>query len=102
MKKLPTAALALLLAAGLAACADHVMVLGNESGDPRFLDTNFMSFEHPFSDEGNAAARARADRVCGQQKRLAVQTERACSMTRCTTHYQCVTPADAKAYGLSK
>lgn len=100
MKNRLPAAVAVLIAAGLVACADHVMVFGNESGDPRFLDTNYLSFEHPFSDDGIAQTRARAERLCGQQKRLAVQSERACSLTQCTTHYQCVTAKDVKAYGL--
>ena len=99
MKKLLVLAIALLIATGLSACAD-TMVIGNESGDPRFLDTNFLVFEHPFTDKGTAEARTRAERLCSQQKRLAIQTERACTLTQCTTSYQCVAPKDAKAYGL--
>lgn len=97
----PRLAAVVLLAAGLAACAHNdIMVLGNESGDPRFLDTNFLTLEHAYTDEALAGARARAERECGRQKRLAVQTQRACSLSRCTTHYQCVTAKDAKEYGL--
>ncbi len=94
---------AALFAAGatlLTACADNVMVLGNESGDPRFLETNFMSFEHPFTEKGEADVRARAERLCSYQKRIAVQTERACTLEKCLTNYQCVTPKDEKTYGL--
>ena len=76
------------------------MVIGNESGDPRFLDTNYLTIEHPFTDDGAAKAKARADRMCGQQKRSAVQSERACTLEMCVSHYQCVTPKDVKAYGL--
>ena len=90
----------LAIAACLAGCTDNIMVLGNENGDPRFLETNFMSFEHPFSDKGEADVRARAERLCGYQKRQAVQTERACTLEKCVTNYQCVTPKDVKTYGL--
>ena len=101
MKLRPLAPLSfLLVAAGLAGCTDNLMVLGNENGDPRFLETNFMSFEHPFTDKGEADVRARAERLCGYQKRQAVQTERACTLEKCVTNYQCVTPKDVKAYGL--
>lgn len=90
----------LAIAACLAGCTDNIMVLGNENGDPRFLETNFMSFEHPFTDKGEADVRARAERLCGYQKRQAVQTERACTLEKCVTNYQCVTPKDVKTYGL--
>lgn len=99
MNKLLHTALALLVILGLGACAD-TMVIGNESGDPRFLDTNYLSIEHPFTDEGAEKARSRADRQCRQQKRTAVQSERACTFEKCVTHFQCVTPKDVKAYGL--
>lgn len=99
MKKTLPLAIALLIATGLSACVD-TMIIGNESGEPRFLDTNFLIIEHPFTDKGTADARERAERLCGQQKRLAIQTERACTLTQCTTSYQCVAPKDAKAYGL--
>lgn len=91
--------LALIAAAGLTGCAD-TMVIGNESGDPRFLDTNFYSLEHAFTDEGAASAKARADNLCKRNKRLAVQAERGCTLDRCVTHFQCVTPKDVKDYGL--
>ncbi len=90
----------LAIAVCLAGCTDNIMVLGNENGDPRFLETNFMSFEHPFTDKGEADVRARAERLCGYQKRQAVQTERACTLEKCVTNYQCVTPKDVKTYGL--
>lgn len=99
MKKSRAIAIALLAATGLSACVD-TMIIGNESGEPRFLDTNFLIIEHPFTDKATADAKARAERLCREQKRLAVQTERACTLTQCTTSYQCVAPADAKAYGL--
>jgi hypothetical protein len=92
----------LLLAALLSACAgfgDGVRVISYDSGE-RWLNPNFHIIEHPFTDEGTARAKARADSLCASQQRRAVQSERACSLEKCTTHYQCVTAADAKSYGL--
>ena len=43
--------------------------------------------------------RARAERLCSYQKRIAVQTKRACTLEKCLTNYQCVTSKDVKTYG---
>lgn len=76
------------------------MVIGNKSGDPRFLETNYLTIEHAFTGDGAAKAKARADRQYGQQKRLTVQAERGCTLEMRATYCQCVTPKDVKAYGL--
>jgi hypothetical protein len=76
-----------------------VVVTKHESGE-RWLDSNFYTIEHPFTDAGEAAARSRAEQLCGQERKVAVQSERACTLERCTTSYQCVKPKDAKEYGL--
>ncbi|MDQ5878006.1 MAG: hypothetical protein QG584_144 [Pseudomonadota bacterium] len=93
-----TLATALTLA-GCAAIQEGVVVSKHESGE-RWLDSNYYTIEYPFTDDGAAKARSKADQLCGREKMLAVQAERACTLERCTTHYQCVTPKDAKNYGL--
>mgnify|MGYP001267649450 CR=1 FL=1 len=102
MKKLRSAATAvagMTLLTGCLLTQGGVVVSKHESGE-RWLDSNFYTIEHPFTDAGEAAARSRAEQLCGQEKKLAVQSERACSLERCTTSYQCVKPKDAKEYGL--
>jgi hypothetical protein len=85
--------------AGCTTMQGGVVVSKHESGE-RWLDSNYYTIEHPFTDDGAAKARSRADQLCGREKLQAVQSERACTLERCTTHYQCVTPKDVKAYGL--
>jgi hypothetical protein len=53
------------------------------------LESNYITFEHPFTDAAADEARIRAERICGQRKQIAFKTASACSLTRCTTHYQC-------------
>jgi hypothetical protein len=62
------------------------------------FERSHLSFEHAFTDAGAADAARRARDQCAQRKRLAVETNRACTLTRCTTHFQCMDPADAAKY----
>lgn len=91
---LPTALpIALLAALLLAGCADKSLLVGYEK------DENFLSFNHPFTDVAAADVRARAERLCGLRKQTVIQTSRTCSLTQCTTNYQCIDAADAGKYG---
>lgn len=83
---LPIVGLAVLLLAG---CAEPSMLVGYEENE------NFLSFNHPYTDGAAADVRARAERLCGQRKQVAVQTSRTCSLTNCTTNYQCMDQTDA-------
>ncbi len=100
-----TTAGALLLASALAGCAglvppgSDIAVTSYQSGD-RWLNASFYIVEHPFSDDGAARAQAKADQLCGGSQRVAVQSERACSLAKCTTQYVCMKPEDAKASGV--
>ena len=91
--------LALLLTGILTGCADNTLMWTDED-QVRFLDTNYLSFDHDFTEKASEDVRIRAERLCGYRKRIAVQTERACTLNFCTTNYQCVTKKDVKAYGL--
>ena len=66
--------------------------------DPGPFDANYATFEHPFTDAGAADAWRRAEAQCAQRKQAAVKTSSACSLSRCTTSFQCMAPADAAGY----
>jgi hypothetical protein len=59
---------------------------------------NYLTFEHAFTDTGEADAKRRADFQCAQRKRAAVKTEGMCTLKFCITSYQCMTPEDAEKY----
>lgn len=63
-------------------------------------DTNVLTIEHAFSDEALADAAGKARRVCADRKQLAIQTQQACTLTRCRTSFQCIKSEDKAAYGL--
>jgi len=59
---------------------------------------NYQTYEHPFTDAAAADVRKRAERHCAEKKRIAVRTSSTCSLTQCTTSYQCMGKADATGY----
>ena len=63
-------------------------------------DTNHLNFNHPFTDSAVAEVQSTAERLCKQRKQVAVKTTERCSLTKCTTNYQCMDIADATKYGL--
>jgi len=87
---LPILGLAVLLLTG---CAEKSLLVGYEPNE------NFLSFNHPYTDGAAADVRARAERLCGLRKQAVIQTSRTCSLTQCTTNYQCIDAADAAKYG---
>lgn len=89
-RTLPIVLLASLLLAG---CAERNLLVGYEK------DENFLSFNHSFTDAAAADVRARAERLCGLRKQAVIQTSRTCSLTQCTTNYQCIDAVDAAKYG---
>ena len=56
---------------------------------------NYMTFEHPFTDAAAAEVLGTAEKNCQRTKQAAIMTERACSLTKCVTSYQCAARADA-------
>ena len=62
------------------------------------FDPNYISFQHDFTDAAAAETQRRAASQCALKKRTAVETSRACSLAKCTTSYQCMTPDEAQAY----
>ena len=65
---------------------------------PLVMQGNYLTYEHPFTDAGAESARANAEWECKTRKQVAVRTGGACSLTLCTTHFQCMEPAEAKQY----
>jgi len=77
----------------LSGCADNQLV-------SFAADENYLHFNHPYTDQASADVLARAERVCGQRKQVAIQTSKTCSLTKCATNYQCVDAENVKKYGL--
>ncbi len=63
---------------------------------PHVIEGNYLTYDHPFTDAAAAAVRNNAEGICRQRDQTAVETTRACSLTQCTTSYQCMDEADAK------
>ncbi|SBT10049.1 conserved exported hypothetical protein [Candidatus Accumulibacter aalborgensis] len=84
---------ALLLTFLLSSCADNLLVGFGE-------DTNYLTFDHPYSEKAIADVRTRAERLCHQRKQEAIKTQSVCSLTNCATSYQCVDKANVIKYGL--
>jgi hypothetical protein len=63
---------------------------------PFVAEGNYLTFDHPFSETSAAAVRKNAEGICRQRDQTAVETSRACSLTQCTTNYQCMDEVDAK------
>jgi hypothetical protein len=79
----------LLLLVLLTGCAGRVGPI------ERVQEGNYLTFQHAFTDAGADAARREAEKHCVQTKRVAVRTGGVCSLSRCTTHYQCMDQEDA-------
>jgi len=63
---------------------------------PFVMEGNYLTYDHPFSDASAAAVRKNAEGICRQRSQVAVETNRACSLTQCTTNYQCMDEEDAR------
>lgn len=83
-----------LMIAWLAACAGCSM--GHR--DYILRDGNYMVFEHAFTDAAADSARRNAERHCGETRLVAVRTRSTCTLTTCTTDYQCMDRDDADRF----
>lgn len=61
-------------------------------------ESDYLTYEHAFTDAAAETARRSAERQCAQKKQVAIKTSSACTLTRCTAHYQCMDKADAAKY----
>jgi len=88
---LRTSAFCLLTSALLVAgCASRVNTIVEEG--------NYRTYEHVFTEDAAETVRRMAERSCAIKKQVAMKTSSTCSLQRCTTHYQCMDPADAERH----
>jgi hypothetical protein len=87
---------------GAAAVAIAAAALAGCGPQPYIMEGNYFTYDHPFSEASAAAVRKNAEGVCRQRNRAAAETSRACSLTRCTTSYQCLDEIDARRLGGEK
>jgi hypothetical protein len=62
------------------------------------MESDYITYRHPFIDASAAQVRRSAEQLCGQRKQVPVRTSNACSLTDCTTNYQCMGKADAELF----
>lgn len=74
--------LALPLAFLLSSCSDSRLLSYGE-------DTNFLIFDHPYTEKAAAEVRAQAEKLCAVRAQSVVLTGSTCSLSKCTTTYQC-------------
>ena len=59
---------------------------------------NYLTYDHAFTDAAAQTARGHAEARCRERGKVAVRTDHACSLTQCTTSFQCMDAAEASAY----
>ena len=59
---------------------------------------NYSTFDHAFTDAGLAEVHRRAQRQCSVRNHVAIKTSSRCSLTLCTTNFQCMEPDEAASY----
>ena len=77
----------------LTGCMEYQITFANP-------EENYLTFNHPFTDSAIASVEAKATEMCAQRKQGVIQTSRACSLSKCTTNFQCVAQKDITQYGL--
>ncbi|MBI2509419.1 MAG: hypothetical protein HYV99_05470 [Betaproteobacteria bacterium] len=73
-------------------------IFGESAATTSFSESNYVTYEHAFTDAAADAARRSAEQQCAYKKQVAVKTTSACSLTRCTTSFQCMDGKDAPEY----
>ena len=63
-----------------------------------FGEGNYLTYDHAFTDAATESVRKNAESLCRQKKQVAVRSSGTCSLTRCTTHYHCMKPAEAAPF----
>jgi hypothetical protein len=61
-------------------------------------ESNYLTYDHPFTDAAAQMVLQNAGKICAERKQNAIKTSSACSLTRCTTHYQCVPKDGSTGY----
>ena len=89
-----TLALALSLAAGaaaLAGCAPTYLIAS---------ENVYYTYDRPFTDATAVVVRKDAEKRCRARAMVAIMTSDTCSLTRCTTNYECVTKGEEEKFKL--
>lgn len=79
----------LVLAALLPACTPYNLTVNQG---------NYLTFEHPSNDTAAEDVRRKAEALCTGRKQEAVRSENVCTLTLCTTTYQCMDKEDAAIF----
>ncbi len=66
--------------------------------NPVINEGNYLAYDHAFTDAAAQAVLLNAGKTCADRKRDAVKTNSVCSLTQCTTHYQCVIKGGGTGY----
>jgi hypothetical protein len=69
---------------------------------PWVSEGNYLTYDHPFTEAAAEGIRKNAEGTCKQRRQIAIQTVRVCSLTQCTTSFQCIDEDDARRIGESK
>ena len=81
----------LLLVAMLVACAGCAV----GRGDYVVRESNYLTFRHAFTEAAAERARKNAEKHCAEVKLIALRTRSTCTMTECSTDYQCMDREEA-------
>ena len=81
-----------------------LLILAGCGYQPKIAENNYLTYDHAFTDAAVEGARRNAEATCRGRDRddTAIQTSRSCSLTRCTTSYQCISAGDARRIGEKK
>jgi hypothetical protein len=80
----------------LTACAGCTAGYRDYIGGDR--ESNYLSFQHAFTETAAENIRKRAERHCAEFKQAAVKTRSTCTMTECSTDYQCMSSEEAARF----
>jgi hypothetical protein len=79
-----------------------LLLVAGCSQQPWVAEGNYFTYDHPFTEAAAESARQNALGRCRQRDEIAIQTSRVCSLTQCTTSYQCISADDARKIGEKK
>ena len=82
----------------LTGCGTVRTIFGESTATTSFSESNYVTYEHAFTDAAADGARRSAEQHCGLKKQVAVRTTGACSLTRCNTSFQCMDRKDVPEY----
>jgi hypothetical protein len=88
------------LAAACAGCSAGYRDYFSREGGIYDGQGNNLRFQHPFTEAAADKVHKQAERHCAETKLTAVRTRRTCTMTECSTDYQCMTSEDAARVAL--